>query len=199
MDYIFNGLLEALKLLISFDLEIYSILGLSVVVSLTSTVFASLFGVFGGIVLGLYDFRFKGFIIRIVYAFMALPPVVVGLFVAIILSRRGPMGSLELLFTPTAMIIAQTILITPIITGLIYNATKAHGETISQVSMSLGGTVKDQILLVFTELKKKHRYCYYNRIRKRYFRSWSSYDSRWQHKRAYKSYDHLYSNEQFYG
>jgi len=154
MDYIINGLIEALKLLISFDLEIYSILGLSIVVSLTSTVFASLFGVFGGIVLGLYDFKFKRFIIRIVYAFMALPPVVVGLFVAIILSRRGPMGSLELLFTPTAMIVAQTILITPIITGLIYNATKAHGETISQVSMSLGGTVKDQILLVFIELKK---------------------------------------------
>jgi len=85
---------------------------------------------------------------------MALPPVVVGLFVAIVISRRGPLGSMGLMFTPTAMIIAQTILITPIITGLIYNAVKEHGDAINEVALILGGSKFDRLKLVIVEMKK---------------------------------------------
>lgn len=154
MNYILDGFSEALKLLISLNSEMYAIIGLSIMVSFISTAIASVMGIFAGIIIGLNKFRFKAMVVRFLYAFMALPPVVVGLFVAIVLSRRGPMGTFSLLFTPTAMMIAQTILITPIITGIMFNAVKEHGQKISQVSMSLGGNRKDQILLVFSELKK---------------------------------------------
>jgi len=154
MNYIIDGLIEAFQLLISFDQEIYRIIGLSIGVSFTSTLLSSLIGIVLGMLIGLHEFPFKRIVVRCVYAFMALPPVVVGLFVAIVISRRGPLGSMGLMFTPTAMIIAQTILITPIITGLIYNAVKEHGDAINEVALILGGSKFDRLKLVIVEMKK---------------------------------------------
>jgi tungstate transport system permease protein len=154
MGYIVDGFVEALKLLVSLDKEIYTIIGLSIFVSISSTMFSSIIGVFAGIIMGLNDFQLKKAIVRIIYSFMALPPVVVGLFVAIVISRRGPLGSLELMYTPGAMIIAQTILIIPIITGLVFNATNEHGEIISEICKTLGGNKIDRFFLVIRELKK---------------------------------------------
>jgi tungstate transport system permease protein len=154
MTYIVDGFIGALKILSSFDQEIYSIIGLSIFVSFTSTMISAIFGIIFGILLGLSDFKGKSIIVRCMYAFMALPPVVVGLFVAIFISRRGPLGSLQLMFTPTAMVVAQTLLITPIISGLVYNATRTYGNQISEVCMSLGGTWWNRMVLVFFELKK---------------------------------------------
>jgi len=154
MNYIIDGLIEAFQLLISFDQEIYKIIGLSIGVSFTSTLLSSLIGIVLGMLIGLHEFPFKRTVVRCVYAFMALPPVVVGLFVAIVISRRGPLGSMGLMFTPTAMIIAQTILITPIITGLIYNAVKEHGDAINEVALILGGSKFDRLKLVVVEMKK---------------------------------------------
>jgi len=154
MNYIMDGFAEAFQLLASFDQEIYKIIGLSIGVSFTSTLLSSLIGIVLGMLIGLHEFPFKRGIVRCVYAFMALPPVVVGLFVAIVISRRGPLGSMQLMFTPTAMIIAQTILITPIITGLIYNAVKEHGNAIREVALILGGTKIDRLKLVVIEMKK---------------------------------------------
>jgi len=154
MSYIVDGFVEAFGLLISFDNEIYSILGLSIIVSITSTILASIIGIFLGILIGLNEFPLKKILVRIIYSFMALPPVVVGLFVAITISRRGPLGSLGLIFTPTAMIIAQTILIIPIVTGLIFNATNENGEKIREISISLGASNRDRFFLVISELKK---------------------------------------------
>jgi len=154
MDHIVNGVLEAVKLLLSFDQEIYKIIGLSIGVSLVSTLLSSMIGIMLGMVMGLYEFPFKKPLVRLVYSFMALPPVVVGLFVAITISRRGPMGQMELMFTPLAMVVAQTILITPIITGLIFNAVKEHGDAIRDVAHILGGSKWDEIILLAKELKK---------------------------------------------
>lgn len=154
MDHIINGLIQALKLLASLDHEIYKIIGLSVGVSFLSTLMASVIGIIVGMAMGLYEFPFKRVVVRLVYSFMALPPVVVGLFVAILISRRGPMGQFELMFTPLAMIVAQTILITPIITGLIYSAVKEHGDAIREVAHMLGGSKWDEIILIAKELKK---------------------------------------------
>lgn len=104
--------------------------------------------------MGLNDFPLKKALVRVIYSFMALPPVVVGLFVAVVISRRGPLGQMELMFTPTAMIVAQTILITPIISGLIFNAVKEQGDVIRETAHILGGSKWDEIILIARELKK---------------------------------------------
>lgn len=153
MGYIVDGLKEAFKLLISFDAEIYSIIFLSIYVSLTSTLISSFIGIPLGFVLGLKNFRFKKVLARLLYTGMSLPPVVVGLVVAVVISRRGPLGNLGILFTPTAMIIAQTLLVTPIITGIVFNNTKEKGQNIQQVCRTLGGNKWDTLLLLIREMR----------------------------------------------
>jgi tungstate transport system permease protein len=154
MQYILDGFIEAFQLLISFDPEIYKIIGLSVIVSMTSTVIASVIGIILGIALGLGSFKGKQRIMRLVYAMMALPPVVIGLLTAIVISRRGPLGFMSLMFTPTAMIVAQTILITPIVTGIVASAAKESGREVSEVSKLLGGSRLDRAILVIKELRR---------------------------------------------
>lgn len=153
MGYIFDGIIEAFKLLISFDREVYSIIFLSIYVSLTSTLISSFIGIPLGFLIGLKKFRFKRICARFLYTFMSLPPVVVGLVVAIIISRRGPLGHLSLLFTPAAMIIAQTLLVTPIITGILFNNSKDQGHLIKQICKTLGGNRWDTLILLIKEMR----------------------------------------------
>ena len=84
---------------------------------------------------------------------MSLPPVVVGLTVSLILSRRGPLGSLGLMYTVIAMIIAQTCLVIPIITGNVFNYAKKHGLNIYEVAKTLGGNPWNSFVLLIKELK----------------------------------------------
>jgi tungstate transport system permease protein len=153
MGYILEGLKQALILLITFDPEIYRIIGLSMMVSLTSITLAGIIGVPLGIFIALKKFKFKKVVTRILYTSMSLPPVVVGLVVAILLSRRGPLGSLNLMFTSKAMIIAQTLLITPIVMGIIFNHAKVYGEEIKNVCMTLGGKRLDMLILLIKEMR----------------------------------------------
>ncbi|SHJ63159.1 ABC transporter permease [Paramaledivibacter caminithermalis] len=153
MGYIFDGIIKAFKLLIFFDKEVYSIIFLSIFISLTSTLISSFIGIPLGFLIGLKKFRFKRIVARLLYTFMSLPPVVVGLVVAIIISRRGPLGHLRLLFTPAAMIIAQTLLVTPIITGIIFNNSKEQGHQIKQICKTLGGNRWDTLILLIKEMR----------------------------------------------
>lgn len=153
MGYIVDGLKEAFKLLLSLDKEIYSIIFLSMFVSFTSTIISTFIGTPIGLFLALKNFKFKKLFTRLLYTLMSLPPVVVGLVVAITISRRGPLGHLGLLFTPTAMIIAQTLLVTPIITGIIFNNTKVHGHEIKQICKTLGGNRWDTFILLIKEMR----------------------------------------------
>ena len=109
---------KALQLIIQLDPDLLEIVGLSLRVSLTAVFIASLIGLPLGAALALYKFYGRGIIVALLNTFMGLPPVVVGLVVYLILSRSGPLGMLGLLFTPSAMIIAQVCLITPIIAAL---------------------------------------------------------------------------------
>ena len=109
---------EAGALLVSFDPDFLSIIGLSLRVSLTAVALACLIGFPLGALVALSRFPGRGIIVLLLNTFMGLPPVVVGLIVFLLLSRAGPLGVLGLLFTPTAMIIAQTILVTPIVAAL---------------------------------------------------------------------------------
>ena len=109
---------SAFELLITGDPGLYRIIGLSLYVSLTATLIAALVGLPLGALLALKEFPGRGAAIVILNALMGMPPVVVGLAVFLLLSRSGPLGSFGILFTPRAMIIAQAILIIPIIAAL---------------------------------------------------------------------------------
>jgi tungstate transport system permease protein len=109
---------SALQLVLSGDPGLFAIVRLSLLVSLTAVLFAALIGVPVGALLALTRFRGREAVVVILNALMGLPPVVVGLAVFLLLSRSGPLGSWGILFTPQAMIIAQTVLIAPIIAAL---------------------------------------------------------------------------------
>ena len=118
MDTFVTAFAEAGALLVSFEPDFLSIVGLSLRVSLSAVALACLIGFPLGAIVALTRFPGRGAVILLLNTFMGLPPVVVGLIVFLILSRAGPLGVLGLLFTPAAMIIAQTILVTPIIAAL---------------------------------------------------------------------------------
>ena len=108
----------ALGLIVSGDPELAQIVLLSLQISLSAVALAAVLGMPLGAALALFRFPGRGALVVLLNACMGLPPVVVGLFVYLMLSRAGPLGELGLLFTPTAMVIAQAILVTPIIAAL---------------------------------------------------------------------------------
>jgi tungstate transport system permease protein len=128
---------EALGLITSADADLYEILWLSVKVSLTALAIASLLAMPLGTMLAIGEFRGKRAVITFFWAMMGLPPVVVGLFVYLMLSRSGPLGILELLYTPTAMVIAQIILILPIVTSLTYQVIEELNREYRDLFFSL--------------------------------------------------------------
>lgn len=113
-----NTLFDAWQLVAARDPALMQIVGLSLYVSLTASFLAACIGVPLGAALAIWSFPLRGVLVVLSTSLMALPPVVVGLSVYLLLSRAGPLGAFGLLFTPGAMIIAQTILITPIILAL---------------------------------------------------------------------------------
>ncbi len=153
MLVIVEGLKNAINLLLSFDKEIYNIIGLSLYVSLTSTLISSFLAIPIGVLLGIKSFPMKKMVIRSLYTMMSLPPVIVGLVVFLLISRSGPLGNLGIVFTPMAMILAQICLVTPIITGVVYNGTKEKGEDIQSLAYTLGANRVQTIILLIRELR----------------------------------------------
>jgi tungstate transport system permease protein len=124
MNDIFEGLRAAFWLVVSLDADLLEISLRSLQVSLTALVIACALAIPFGTFLAIRRFRYRRLTISLLNAFMGLPPVVVGLIVYILLSRSGPFGVLGLLFTPTAMIIAQVIIITPLIASITHQAMR---------------------------------------------------------------------------
>jgi tungstate transport system permease protein len=122
MDDLLRGLEEALRLMARGDSEKWQIVALSMQVSGLALLFGSLLGVPLGALLGLRQFLGRRLMIALIYTGMGFPPVVVGLFVYLLLSRSGPLGDLGWLFTPSAMALAQTIIALPLIAGLTMSA-----------------------------------------------------------------------------
>lgn len=128
-----GALALALNLVATGDADLVEIVWLSLRVSLSATALACLLGLPVGALLAISRFKGRGAAIVLTNALMGLPPVVIGLFVYLQLSRAGPLGFLGLLYTPTAMIIAQTLLITPIIAALSRQVLEdLHGEYAEQ-------------------------------------------------------------------
>ncbi|NLA40398.1 MAG: ABC transporter permease [Smithella sp.] len=118
MDLIVQGVIKAFQLIICFDPEVMGVMWLSLKISGTATFISLFFGVSVGTVVALNNFPGKRLVISIINTGMGLPPVVVGLFVTIMIWRSGPLGFLEILYTPYAMIVAQAIIATPIVMGI---------------------------------------------------------------------------------
>ena len=126
MQEIGNSFILALELIRQGNADLYEIIGLSLRVSLTAVALSCLIGMPLGAALALAHFRGRSLIVLLVNTLMGLPPVVVGVVVYLILSRSGPLGLLGLLYTATAMIIAQTLLVVPIVIAL----TRQQVETL---------------------------------------------------------------------
>ncbi len=118
MELIWQGFVQAIKLLISGDPQVMDITMLTLKVSGTATLISLFLGIPGGALLALTRFPGRKFIISLVNTGMGLPPVVVGLWVTILLWRYGPLGFFHLMYTPAAIIIAQSVIAVPIITGI---------------------------------------------------------------------------------
>ena len=110
--------INSILLIITLDSELWDIILLSLFVSFTALIIASLLGFIVGYYFAIYNFYFKKIILIFINSLMGIPPVVVGLIVYFIFASGGPLGILQLLYTPSAMIIAQTIIIFPIIASL---------------------------------------------------------------------------------
>ncbi len=153
MDLIIDGILKAFYLLVTLDPEIMGITLLSLKVSGTATVISMFLGIFLGTWIALTSFPGKRFAISVVNTGMALPPVVAGLFVTIFLWRSGPFGFFEILYTPTAMIIAQAMIATPIVTGISLAAIQHLPGQLRMQIMALGATRSQMVWLLLKEAR----------------------------------------------
>jgi tungstate transport system permease protein len=143
VDFLIQGIIKAFELILSLNPYIMSITGVSIRVSGTATIRATLTAIPLAFAISLMHFRGKQAFITLVNTGMGLPPVFVGLFVFLMIVPMGPFGFLNIVYTKEAMILAQYILITPIITGISLAAIKAVPKLIIETVYTLGGTEKD--------------------------------------------------------
>ena len=148
---IVDSILEAFRLLVTFDKEIYEIIFLSLVISILATITATIIGTALGVYISITSFKAKRFVKKIVFTTMGIPPVVLGLIVLLLLA--GPFDGLQLLFSKTAMYIAQTLLVIPIITGNILISSEKTQQQILETATTLGASKKDKIVLLILETK----------------------------------------------
>ena len=153
MDSILSGFSQAFTLILHLNPELFGIIFLSLEVSGLALAIAIVIGLPAGSLLGLKKFPGRGLAVSSMNTFMGLPPVVVGLFVYLLLSRKGPLGFLGLLYTPSAMVIAQTILAIPIVTALCHSAVANVDPVIRQAARTLGATPLQETLAVIHEAR----------------------------------------------
>lgn len=135
---IIEGILEGLRLIFTFDPEVWGVIEVSFRVSLTSTFLAALVALPIGSFIGLRKFKGKKEVTNLINTFMGFPPVVMGLIVYLLLSRSGPFGAFGLLYSTSAMIIAQFLLAVPIIMGTAKAAIESVDPTLKETVLSLG-------------------------------------------------------------
>ncbi len=153
MDFIIEGMQKALQLILTLDSEIFNIVLLSLRVSLTAVILASLLGVYLGFLMAVKDYWGKKFSVALMNTLLALPTVVIGLIVYSLISRRGPLGVFSLLYTPSAMIIGQFILATPIIIALTHSAIQGIDKRVRDTALTLGATDAQSAWMVIKEAR----------------------------------------------
>ncbi len=153
MNDLLQGLAKAVHLILSGDAALLQIILLSLRVSGVALALSTLTGVPLGAALGLSRVRARGLITALLYTGMGLPPVVVGLFVYLMLSRSGPLGGLGWLFTPSAMIAAQVIIAFPLTCGLTMTAVQSVDPALRLQVRSLGATRAQEVRAVLREAR----------------------------------------------
>ena len=153
MELIGEGIGEAFRLILGGDGQVYSIAARSLAISGLATAIGLAIGAVMGLFLGLRSFVGRNLLLSLVNTGMALPPVVVGLFVFLLLTRDGPLGDMELLFTPAAMVIAQTIIVVPIIAGLTAAAIQNLHPKLRLQILALGASPWQYAWLMFKEAR----------------------------------------------
>ena len=151
---------KSLVLIFSLDRDLWEIIILSLYVSITALIFASIFGLLIGYYLAIKNFFLKNFILIILNSLMGIPPVVVGLIVYFMFASGGPLGVLQLLYSPTAMIVAQIIIIFPIVTSLSHEIFdqnwREYKDQLRSINMTFFGVLfiisKHSYFLVITAL-----------------------------------------------
>jgi tungstate transport system permease protein len=153
MDLILEGIKKAFLLLVAFDPEVMSITLLSLKVSGLATLISLVIGISAGTAVALSQFPGKRLVVSLINTGMGLPPVVVGLFVTIFLWRSGPLGFLGMLYTPTAMIAAQSVIATPIVMGITVAAMQQLPKKLRLQILSLGATRLQMVWVLIREAK----------------------------------------------
>ena len=140
MTELWDGLVTALRLIVSFDPEVMAIAGRSLAISATSSTIAALICLPLATVIHFNKFRGKRTLINVTQTMFSLPTVAVGLFVFVLFSSAGPLGGLGILFSPAAMVVGQALLISPIMLGLTISALSGIDKTIADTAVSLGAS-----------------------------------------------------------
>jgi tungstate transport system permease protein len=153
MDYLLEAIAGAFRLILSLDTEVVTITLLSLRVAVTATIIAAILGIPLAYFVATREFRGKGTVLTLFNTLMALPTVVVGLFCYSFLSRKGPLGFLDLLFTPSGMILGDIILAFPLIVGLTIAAVNAVDPRARMTAISLGATPRQASLTILAEAR----------------------------------------------
>jgi tungstate transport system permease protein len=153
MGLLLEGIKQAFLLLIHGDRAMLEIAGLSILVSGSATLISLAIGIPAGAALGLYSFRGKRFFASLINAGMGAPPVVVGLIVTIFLFRYGALGFLHILYTPTAMVIAQVIIALPLITGFTMAGIQQLDTKLRMQIFALGASRLQMVWLLLREAR----------------------------------------------
>ena len=153
MDYIFNALIDAVEMIISFDRELISVVSNSLKLSITSTIIASLIGVPFGIFIGRTKFWGRHFINSVLNTLLSLPTVVVGIFVYSLISRRGILGKYDLLFSFWGIVFGQILLIIPITTALTRNTVYELEDRMIKTAISIGANSWQRFVLILSEIR----------------------------------------------
>jgi len=152
-DLIISGFFQAVNLIVTLNPDVMQIAVLSLYVSFTATVIATLISVPLGGFIHFHDFHGKRVLIVLIQTLYSVPTVVVGLLIYLLISRSGPLGYFGLLWTPEGMILGQVVLIIPITTGLVISALGSIDRNISDTLISLGATGFQMIIQVIKEAR----------------------------------------------
>lgn len=154
MNEVPEGLRQAALLIVTFDADLMQISARSLQVTLTATLIASAIGLPLGGWVAVHRFRYRRTVIALMNALMGLPPVVVGLLVYLMLSRSGPFGVFGLLFTPTAMIIAQVVILTPLIASIAHQAIRELWAEYHDLLISMNTTRAQRIRTLLWDARR---------------------------------------------
>ena len=153
MDYLGEGLIGALDMILAFDREFAAIVAVSLKIATLSSALATVAGVLVGIAVAEKRFRGRQAVITILHTLMSLPTVLVGLIVYSFISRRGPLGELGLLYTQSAMVVGQMILAFPIISGLVLASVESLDRRVRATAAALGADGRQSFLILLREAR----------------------------------------------